>query len=436
MSIVQLMINAAKAVGSIIYNDFLEEQKLTASDADSGDVFGHSVSISNDGSRVIVSAWGDDGDPGDFRGAAYVFSRSGTTWTQEQKLTASDAQSFDAFGNGEVSISGDGTRVIVGAYLEDGGAGNGANLGAAYVFSRSGTTWTQEQKLTASDADLSDEFGISAAISDDGSRAIVGAWGEDGAGSLRGAAYVFSRSGTTWTQEQKLTASDTQDDDRFGYSVAISDDGTRCIVGAYREDGGAGNPLSDAGAAYVFSRSGTTWTEEQKLTASDAQASDEFGYSVAISDDGTRCIVGAYLEDGGAGDPISGAGAAYVFSRSGTTWTEEQKLTLSAQGSDYFGFSVAMSDDGTRVIVGALYEDGGAGDPLLNAGAAYVFSRSGTTWTEKQKLTASDAQTQDLFGYSVAISSDGTRCIVGSRDEDGGAGDPISNAGAAYVFST
>ena len=175
----------------------------------------------------------------------------------------------------------------------------GTSAGAAYVFTRSGTSWSQQAKIQASDIAAYDNFGISVAI--DGDTVVVGAYFEDTGGTSAGAAYVFTRSGTTWSQQAKIQASDVQLGDLTGHSVAI--DGDTMVVGAYKEDTGA----SDAGAAYVFTRSGTTWTQAKKLVASDAQASDEFGFSVDISNN--TVVAGTYKEDTG-GDS---AGAAYTF---------------------------------------------------------------------------------------------------------------------------
>ena len=212
---------------------------------------------------------------------------SGTTWTQQQKLTAADRANLDRFGR-RVSISGD--YAIVAAYWDD---DRGNDSGSAYIFTRSGTTWTQQQKLTASDGQGGDNFGFSVSIS--GDYAIVGAAFDDGQSSNTGSAYIFTRSGTTWTQQQKLTASDEQNGDDFGASVSIS--GDYAIIGA--DEVG-----SSTGSAYIFTRSGTTWTQQQKLTASDAASGDHFGFSVSIS--GDYAIVGAYLDD-------SEKGSAYVF---------------------------------------------------------------------------------------------------------------------------
>jgi N-acetylglucosamine kinase-like BadF-type ATPase len=229
------------------------------------------------------------------------------------------------------------------------------------------TTGLKEQaKIQASDKEASDEFGWSVSISGDGNTALIGVPREDTGGDRAGAAYIFTRSGTTWTQQQKIQASDKEQVDRFGYSVFISSDGNTAIVGAHGEDTGA----TSAGAAYIFTRSGTTWTQQAKIQASDKEANDQFGYSVSISGGGNIAVVGAYLEDTG-GDR---AGAAYIFTRSGTTWTQQQKIQASnLEGGDEFGWSVSISSDGNTAIVGARFEDTGAS----GAGAAYIFIQSG-----------------------------------------------------------
>jgi hypothetical protein len=349
-------------------------------------------------------------------GGAYIFTRSGTTWTQQAKIQASDGRSMEYFG-WSIAISGDGNTAIVGAF--------GAN--SAYIFTRSGTSWSEQQKIQAA----SDLFGRSVSMSDDGNTAIVGAPYDDTGVTNAGSAYIFTRSGTTWTQQQKIQASDKQADDYFGTSVSISSDGNTAIVGAYGEDTGA----TSAGAAYIFTWSGTTWTQQQKIQASDKQASDFFGFSVSISEDGNTAIVGAYGEDTGGSD----AGAAYIFTRSGTSWSEQQKIQASdKQASDQFGRSVSISDDGNTAIVGAYLEDTGATEEdtgVTDAGSAYIFTRSGTTWTQQRKIQASDKQAYDRFGWSVAISGDGETTIVGATHEDTvGAPTGASDTGAAYIY--
>ncbi len=293
-------------------------------------------------------------------------------------------------------------------------------------------TWT-ESLLRAPDAQPDDWFGNSVAIS--GNYAIVGAPQEDGgAGSPAanaGAAYIFQRnSNGTWSLKATLHASDIQASDQFGFSVAI--DGDYAAVGAPDEDGGIGDPITGAGAVYVFERDESgNWPEKTVLRYSDPTYSDDFGHSLGIS--GNYLIVGADAEDGNPGDTIAGAGAAIIYERNGSgTW--EEKATLHGsdlQTFDWLGWSVSIN--GSRAIVGAWKEDGGAGDPVVDAGAAYIFERTGSgTWEQKAILHASDLQGDDRYGVSVSIRGD--YAIVGACFEDGGSGNPSVNTGAAYIY--
>ena len=403
-----------------------EQAKIQASDKQASDFFGFSVSISEDGNTAIVAASHDDTTSGyNNAGGAYIFTRSGTTWTQQAKIQASDGRSMDYFG-WSIAISGDGNTAIVGAF--------GANSAYIFTWSETSSSWSEQEKIQAA----SDQFGRSVSISDDGNTAIVGAPYDDTGVTNAGSAYIFTRSGTTWTQQQKIQASDKQVDDYFGTSVSISSDGNTAIVGAYGEDTGATSAgATSAGAAYIFtwSETSSSWSEQEKIQASDKQASDFFGFSVSISEDGNTAIVGAYGEDTGGSD----AGAAYIFTRSGTSWSEQQKIQASdKQASDQFGRSVSISDDGNTAIVGAYLEDTGATEEdtgVTDAGSAYIFTRSGTTWTQQRKIQASDKQAYDLFGWSVAISGDGETTIVGAIYEDTvGAPTGASDTGAAYIY--
>lgn len=299
--------------------------------------------------------------------------------------------------------------------------------------------YQQINKVVASDRAKNDLFGQSVAIS--GDYAVVGAPWEDhtafGAGfaSMAGSAYVFVRNGNSWTQQQKIVASDRAAGDNFGMSVAIS--GDFIIVGAHTEDHDAagGNSAPDAGSAYIYRLSGNTWVQQQKIVASDRAAGDHFGISVAIN--GDHAIVGAYLEDEdpAGGNTANNAGSAYIFVRNGNSWTQHQKIVASDRaGSDNFGISVAISGD--FAIIGADSDDavpmgGGSG---FNSGSAYIFHQSGSTWAQHQKVVAPDPSFNASFGYSVAMNGD--RAIVGAPNEqqDETGENAINEAGAAYVF--
>ena len=392
--------------------------KRIASDAQDWDNLGYSVALSGD--YAVAGAQGEDGGGTD-RGAAYVFERNfggNDNWNQVKKLTASDAQDGDVFG---YSVAIDGDYVVVGAFLEH---GTGTDRGAAYVFDRNyggNDNWGQVAKLTASDAGDYDQFGSSVAIDRD--YVVVGAFLEDGSGTNRGAAYVFDRnypSADNWGEVAKLTASDAGDFDQLGRSVGIS--GDNVVVGAQYED----DVGTDRGAAYVFNRNqggADNWGEVTKLTASSPENAAYFGCSVAVS--GDFALVGANGEDGAG----TNRGAVYIFERDYgglDNWGEIEKLTASdVEDGDEFGHSVAI--DGDYVVVGVRYEDGGG----TSRGAGYIYGRNyggADNWGEVMKLTALDAQDQDFFGYSVAIS--GNYAVVGVAYEDGAG----INRGAVYIF--
>jgi hypothetical protein len=366
------------------------------------------------GESVSISANGSTaivGAAGDdnYKGSAYVFTRSGSIWSQQAKLVASDGAGSDYFGN-SVSISADGNTAIVGARGDD------TNKGSVYVFTRSGSTWSQQSKLLANDGDYNDYFGHSVSISADGNTAIIGAYTDD---SSRGSAYIFTRNGTTWSQQAKLLASDGVGSDYFGYSVSISADGNTAVVGAHADD----SPEVNKGSAYVFTRSGSTWGQQAKLLANDGVAGDYFGISVSISADGNTAIVGAFGDNGGTG-------SAYIFTRSGSTWSQQAKL-LSNDGIGYdrFGISVSISADGNTAVVGAYVAD--IPYTLTDSGSAYIFTRSGSVWVQQIRLLASDGAMSDYFGRSVSISADGSTAIVGANGDDS----PEYDRGSAYIFS-
>jgi hypothetical protein len=372
-----------------------EIQKLLASDGAASEQFGRVAAI--DGNTAIVGAWKDD-DNGAESGSAYVYTFDGTSWRETQKLTASDGDAGDFFGF-SAAIYGD--AAIVGAYLDD---DNGTKSGSAYIYSFDGTLWRETQKLTASDGDAGDFFGL--AVSIDDNTAIVGAKSDDDPYFGSGSAYIFTFNGTSWRETQKLTASDATAAGEFGQSVAI--DGDKAIVGALDDQ--------DRGSAYVFTFNGTRWRETQKLKASDAARDDIFGFSVAISDN--KAIVGA------PGDDDYGAftGSAYIYAFDGTRWREKQKLTASDAAFGSFGISVAIK--GSTVIIGARTDDDNGG----NSGSAYLYTFDGSSWTETRKLLASDGTIGDDLGYTVAIGDD--TAIVGAPGDD----ENGSSSGSAYVF--
>jgi len=458
---------------------------LKASNTGVMDSFGSSVAIF--GSTVVVGArveesgaTGVNGDQNDNSannsGAAYVFVWDGTSWHQEAYLKASNTGVDDQFGE-SVAISGD--TVVVGAYFEE-SAATGVNgdqadnsawgAGAAYVFVRDGTLWSQQAYLKASNTEWGDFFGGSVAIS--GDMIVVGAWGEDSratgvngnqgdnSATRAGAVYVFVRTGTTWVQQAYLKASNTNTTDWFGNSVDVF--GDTVVIGAHGEASNAtgvngdqsDNSVWQAGAAYVFQRTGTVWQQEAYIKASNSEADDRFGDAVSASID--LVAVGASREDSAAtgvdGDQgdnsATDSGAVYVFTRGGAGWSQQAYLKASDTFSnDRFGYAVAVSGD--RVLVGAPYEASNAtgvnGDQnnfdASYSGAAYLFGRSGTTWNQDAYIKASNTDVNDQFGTSVSMS--GGMLVIGAPSEESSAtgvnGDQNDNSsdgsGAAYVFS-
>ena len=263
--------------------NWYERQKLVASDGAAIDYFGFSASM--DGDYAIIGAYRDN-DNGFNSGSAYIFTRSGTTWTQQAKLLASDGAAFDEFG---CSVSIDGDYAIIGAYWDD-------DRGAAYIFKRTGTSWAEEDKLVPASG-----YAFGASVSIDGDYAIIGVPGDDDNGDSSGSAYVFKRDGTNWNEQDKLLALDGTEDDCFGWSVSI--DGDYAIIGApWGEDNGV-----FSGSAYVFKRDGTNWNEQDKLLASDGTDDDRFGNSVSIN--GDYAIIGAPWDEDNGYD----SGSAYIF---------------------------------------------------------------------------------------------------------------------------
>ncbi len=373
--------------------------KLTGGEELGAGRFGRSVALSADGNTALVGGPRDNGEVG----AAWVFVRSGSTWTQQAKLTLTGAEEIDEghFGR-SVALSADGDTALIGAPNDSGG------LGAAWVFTRSGSTWTQQTKLTGANESGGGWFGRSVALSADGDTALVGGFVDH---SDVGAAWVFTRLGSTWAQQgPKLTGAGEAGAGEFGWSVALSAEGDTALIGGHEDGGGVG-------AAWVFTRSSSTWTQQgEKLTGAGETGAGKVGQDVALSAEGDTALVSGY-EDAG------GVGAGWVFTRSGSTWTQQgEKLTGAGEaGNGYFGDGVALSADGDTALIGGFNDASGVG-------AAWVFTRLGSTWAQQgAKLTGGEESGKGQFGWSVALSEDGATALVGGI-ADGG------NTGAAWVF--
>jgi len=361
---------------SEIINYWTEQEKLFSSDGASGDYFGNSVSI--DGNYAVVGAY----DENNGTGAAYIFFRIGTNWIEQQKLTASDGEIGDNFG---CSVSIFENLTIVGAKNDEGG------IGSAYLFNRSGTKWIEERKLIASDGETGDYFGSSVSINK--KLAIVGAVGDD---SYKGSVYAYNYSITNVTETIKLEAPDGEIGDHFGCSLFFN--GRFAIIGAYEDDG-------DKGSAYILEHC-CYWKWREKINTTGGLP--YFGWSVSI--DGDHAIIGA------PGKPDSGStGSVYIFKREENNWFEHTHW-IGSNNEEYLGMSVSI--DGGYAVAGALGNDS-------NIGMVKTFIRNGTIWSEEQILTASDGESGDYFGNSVSINAG--YIITGAIGDD-------ENTGSAYIF--
>ncbi len=374
---------------------------LLASDGAASDYFGYSVAVS--GNVAIVGTKLDD-DKGTNSGSAYAYRWNGSQWVQEQKLFGSDEVAYDGFG---ASVAVDGNTAVVWAPNH---YSNGSLTGAAYVLRWNGSSWLEEARLfppRPTNISAGTPNGSCSSVSISGNVFVIGVPGDDEKGYDAGAVYVYERSGTSWIQKQKLTASDGLGGDVLGYSVAIS--GNVIVAGAYFADPKG----SSSGAAYVFGLNGTSWVQKQKLVPTDGAANDIFGNAVSVS--GDLIVVGAPL-DGSRGLAF---GSAYVYRFNGTSWLQETELFASDGASNrYFGSAVAVAGD--AVVVGA-YQGG--------PGRAYLFRKNGTTWTQESRLVDSNPATNDRFGYSVAVTVG--RALVGAYSDTNVKG---YAAGSAFVF--
>ncbi len=418
---------------------FTETTKAVANDRGNFDLYGFSVAMGRD--FAVVGAIREDENKNATitrtdAGSAYILARGpANTWSQVQKIVASDRTTQDQFG---ASVDIDDDLIIVGANQENDVNANSVGPGAAYVFRRfPAGNWVEIARLVAGDRANFDFFGQSVSIS--GNYAVVGAYrdseDETGANTVNGAGsvYIFERKPSgAWVQLQKLVASDREAYDSFGFSVCI--DGDYIIVGARGDDHDAsgGSFLTGSGSAYIFEKAASgLWVEVQKIVAGDRGIQDNFGFSVSIS--GNTALVGAYDEnhDEFGNNSIENTGSAYFFERLAPgSWAQVKKATASDREENaLFGYSVSVSD--SLAVIGAYQND-------LRKGGAYVFFRPMDTgvWGQTQKLTASDKKDGAEFGFTVSVNCN--HIIVGAHREPNDQSDqnPLTDAGAAYIFHT
>lgn len=400
---VRIEVEAAGAKYPVTIDPMWTQQaKLTGSDAAFKDAFGMAVAI--DGDTAVIAAPQKTIGTNPFQGQVYVFVRSGAAWTEQSKLVASDGTAGDLFGSA-VAISGD--SLVVGAPMKS--VGVHADQGQAYVFVRSGTSWSEQARLVGSDGAKSDRFGNSVALH--GDTVVVGASGKKvGSNYQQGQAYVYTRAGSSWSEQAKLIDNDGNASEVFGYPVSISKD-TIAIGAVFKT-----HPTSNLGQVFVYVRSGVSWSEQAKLIASDGAFDDGYGWSVSISED--TIFVGAYGQEVNMN---ARQGQVYVYTRSGVLWSEQAKLTASdGEADDSFGIQVALS--GSVAVIGAPLKTVGAN---RRQGQAYVYVRTGAFWTEQAKLAASDGAIQDAFGFALAVSRDTVLAGLAGK----------AYHGQAYVFT-
>ncbi len=466
------------------------------------DFFGYAVSVSADGSTLAVGAPNESSAASGINGnqeqhagtiynetgAVYVFTRDRQSWNQQAYIKASNPGTLDSFGT-SVSLSSDGNTLVVGAQKEASNAtgvggnqsdDNAPNAGAVYVFARSGNTWNQEEYIKASNTGEGDLFGSTVSISSDGNTLAVGAHRESSSATgingdqssngafNSGAVYIFTRNGSSWSQQAYIKASNTDGGDYFGYSLALNADGNTLVVGAFQEASNAtgvnGDDTDDsamsAGAVYVFVRSVSTWSQQAYLKASNSEAGDSFGVSVSLAADGNTLAVGATGEDSSAvgvggvenDNNMSYSGAVYIFARDITNnWVQQTYVKASNTGElDGFG-TVSLASDGNTLAVGASGEASSAiglngtenDDSADNSGAVYVFTQNGGSWSQQAYIKASNPDPNDGFGYTVAMAANGQTLAVGAVGEDslakgigGNQNDnsSIKSAGAVYLY--
>jgi hypothetical protein len=382
------------------FDPFVGATKVTVPGGTSGQAYATSVAI--DGDTLVGGA------PWAGVGAAYVQRRVLGVWTPDSPLALPPGVTSDQFG---FAVAVDGDTVVVGDRTAT--THWGSSSGCVSIYVRNGATWSLEATLTGPDSQPNDLFGSSVAI--EGNRLAVGAAYSNEYGVDSGAAFVFERTGSTWSAGELLPATGLDVNDFMGVSIALS--GDTIAVGA-ADDDGPSNAQNASGAVHVFAKGLTGWTEQAIVRAATPTADSYLGRRIALA--GETLLASADME------APSGAnsGAAYVFTRSGATWGQQQRLVASdGVAGARFGWGVALAGD-TAVVGAHGVSVGGA----TNAGAAYSFQRSGTTWSQQQKLTAADASTNAEFGFALGISGD-TLAVGAPNDPAGGSG-----LGAVYAY--
>lgn len=393
----------------------VQVQRLLSPSPEGGEYFGQSIALSSDGKTLLAGAPGNDGQFSN-EGTTYLFQLNGNSSFVQNSQLASDAAGANYQFGASVAVSSDGNRAVVGQPYSYTGA---------FVYDNKtseGLGWVRTQSLSGV---YGDYYGYTVAISGDGSTIAISAPQKAGTNANQvGAVYIYILASGTWSYQTILTPGSVTSSARFGFSTALSSDGNTLIVGAPYYDGTA----NEQGAAYVFTRSGSTWTQQAKLVATSPGASDNFGTSVALSDSGDRALVGTP----GRSTSVSGDGITFVFQRTGSTWAVQGQLRLSSPASgDLSGSSVALSSDGNTALIGAPRPAQSQSDTGRAGVFTYTSSGGVPTWTQVAELKPASGY-YAWFGTDVALSGDGLRAVV-SAPHDAASG--LQESGDIYVFA-
>ncbi len=455
-----------------------------ASNTDSNDQFGYSVAISADGSTLAIGAQNESSaatgvnggaqaeanNSATDAGAVYVFSHDSGSWVQQAYVKAPNADAYDGFGTA-VALNADGNTLAVGSPYEDSNSAQTQSdntaiySGAVYIYKRANGAWSWQAYVKEATPVTSANFGTAVTLSNDGNTLAAGAPGASN--SLTGTITIFSQAGATWIEQAHLQASNAGGGDQFGYSVALSGDGNTVAVGAPYEGSsltGINNPGTDnnnkaqAGAVYVFARNNMTWNQQAYIKASAVKINANFGNAVALSSNGDTLAVGVPNDSSAAvginGDPSTSnnasSGAAYVYSRTNSAWSQQAYIKPAYLIGDGFGYVLALSGDGNTLAIGAPYDSSAAtgingnetDHGILGAGAAYLFKRSTTNWSQQSYVKAPTTNTYSSLGFSIALSSDSNTLAIGAPGEfssaTGVGGDQTDNskpgAGAVNLY--
>jgi len=395
-------------------------EKISASNAANGNYYGNSIAISADGNTMAAAASYVSGSSNQANGAVRILTKSNNAWTQSASIVTPSNSNTDYF-DYALAMSADGTTLVIGVMSANGTA---SQQGQALIYKLSGGTWSLFQTLTNTQAGQDDNFGESVAISGDGSVVFIGATRGDisAQNPNSGVAYAYVYNGSTYASTQMLSGAGTVTDCMFGASIATSYDGSYVAIGSI------GEYLSSdpQGTVYVFYKSSSTWTQQQKITAAQAAAGNYFGYSIAMSADANTLVVGSSSANDSNSANLS---SVAVLTRSGTTWSVQGNLLKSSSSNtyEYFGQSMSMSFDGDTVVAGVWEGDT---SNTTESGAVYVFRRASGSWSQAQRIISSDSNLSSYFGFSVAMASREGSMVVGAPYSSS-----VYSSNAGYIYS-